>query len=114
MRLAELKKRKENADWLWNFTFERAKAGEATQQEIIMAMSLCNDVENEISVLEWREYKDTNSKHDPRLQKYFNGYAWYRPDDCKLFISNGDKFISQTLPYEAISFEQMDKIMNSK
>jgi hypothetical protein len=111
MRLAELKRRKETADWLWDITFERAKKGEATQLEILNAMSLCNDVENEISVLEWREYKDAHSKHDPSLQKYFKGYGWYRPEDCKLFISNGEKFISQTLPYEAISFEQMDKIV---
>lgn len=114
MRLAELKRRKEQADWLWNFTFERAKIGEATQEEISLAMSFCNDIENEISVIEWREYKDKNSKHDPNLQKYFNGYAWFRPEDTKLFISNGEKFISQTLPYEAISFEQMDKITGGK
>lgn len=114
MRLAELKRKKENADWLWNFILERAKAGEATQQEIIMAMGLCNDVENEISVLEWREYKDSNSKSDPKLQKYFNGYAWYRPEDGKLFISNGEKFVSQTLPYEAISFSKMDEILGVK
>lgn len=111
MRLAQLKKSKENADWLWDVTFERIKSGEATQLEILNAMSLCNDVDDEISILEWREYKDKNSKHGASLQKYFNGYAWYRPDDCKLFISNGEKFISQTLPYEAISFEQMDKIV---
>jgi hypothetical protein len=110
MRLAELKRRKENADWLWNFTFERAKAGEATQEELKMAIGFCNDVENEISVLEWREYKDKTSKDSPNLQKYFHGYAWYRTEDSRLFISNGDKFISQTLPYEAISFDQMDKI----
>jgi hypothetical protein len=110
MRLEALKKRKEHADWLWNITFERAKSGEASQLELINAMTFCNSIENEISIIEWREYKDKTSKESPNLQKYFKGYGWYRPEDSKLFLSNGEKFISQTLPYEAISFEQMDEI----
>ena len=110
MYLTELKTKKENADWLWDNIFERAKKGEATQAELVMAMDLCNQVEKTIIKVEQREQADVFQKNSQILHKYFNGYSWYRDEDNKLFISNGEKFISQTLPYEAISFEQMDKI----
>jgi hypothetical protein len=110
MYLKELKRKKENADWLWNTVFEKAKKGEATQAELVMAMDLCNQVEKTIMKVEHRQQADIFEKKSENLHKYFKGFSWYRIEDNKLFISNGEKFISQTLPYEAISFDQMDKI----
>jgi len=113
MPLMELKRKKENADWLWDAVFEKAKKGEATQAELSMSMDLCNQVDKAIMTLEHRQQADVFRKDSKKLPKYFNGFAWYRPDDNKLFISNGEKFVAQTLPYEAISFTQMDKITGS-
>jgi hypothetical protein len=73
-----------------------------------MAMDLCNQVEGHIIKVEFRNTTDSVSKKSSEIQKYFAGVAWYRAEDGKLFISNGEKFISQKLPYESISFEKMN------
>jgi hypothetical protein len=114
MPLKILKQKKENADWMWNIVFEKAKKGEATHAELVVAMDLCNKADRAIMGLENRQEADILKSDLKKLPKYFNGYAWYRPDDCKLFISNGEKFISQSLPYEAISFSQMDQILGHR
>jgi hypothetical protein len=109
MTLNTVEDRKKTADWLWDNVFERFKKGEATQDELVFAMDLCNKADRHLMKLNYRNQTDSRTRKAQEMHKYYKDCPFYRIEDGTLFISDGNKFIAQTPPYEEISFDEMDK-----
>jgi hypothetical protein len=108
IRLKRFYEIKTAADLNWELTFLKFKNKEASQEELVSAMQRCNDIEEEIYIVQYREKMDsTPSLSVKSTGAHPKGQYFYRIKDKKLFISDGQKYESLQPPYEIIRFEEI-------